>query len=77
VADRHHPEIVSLEIAGNFTSIGIDPDQVFEIRLATLTARARHQSWQHRRIRKPPLLSERSIAALNPETFRTGRYGRS
>jgi AcrR family transcriptional regulator len=28
---------VSLEIAGNFTSMGIDPDQVFEIQLATLT----------------------------------------
>lgn len=29
---------VSLEIAGNFASMGIDPDQVFEIELATLTA---------------------------------------
>ena len=29
---------VSLEIAGNYASIGIDPDQVFEIQLATLTA---------------------------------------
>jgi hypothetical protein len=30
--------IVSLEIAGNFASMGIDPDQLFEIQLATLTA---------------------------------------
>ena len=30
--------LVSLEIAGNFGSMGIDPDQVFEIQLATLTA---------------------------------------
>ena len=30
--------LVSLEIAGNFTSMGIDPDQVFEAQLATLTA---------------------------------------
>jgi AcrR family transcriptional regulator len=30
--------LVSLEIAGNFASIGIDPDQVFEAQLATLTA---------------------------------------
>jgi Tetracyclin repressor-like, C-terminal domain len=29
---------VSLEIAGNFTSMGIDPDQIFEIQLAALTA---------------------------------------
>jgi hypothetical protein len=29
---------VSLEIAGNYTSMSIDPDQVFEIQLATLTA---------------------------------------
>jgi AcrR family transcriptional regulator len=29
--------LVSLEIAGNFASMGIDPDQVFEIQLATLT----------------------------------------
>jgi AcrR family transcriptional regulator len=29
---------VSLEIAGNFASMSIDPDQVFEIQLATLTA---------------------------------------
>ena len=29
---------VTLEIAGNFASMGIDPDQVFEIQLATLTA---------------------------------------
>jgi len=29
---------VSLEIAGNYASMGIDPDQVFEIELATLTA---------------------------------------
>jgi len=29
---------VSLEIAGNYASMGIDPDQVFEIQLATLTA---------------------------------------
>jgi hypothetical protein len=29
---------VSLEITGNFTSMGIDPGQVFEIQLATLTA---------------------------------------
>jgi AcrR family transcriptional regulator len=29
--------IVSLEIAGNFTSMGIDPGQLFEIQLATLT----------------------------------------
>ena len=28
--------LVSLEIAGNFASMGINPDQVFEIRLATL-----------------------------------------
>src|SRR6266487_5826544 len=28
---------VSLEIAGNFTSMGIDSDQIFEIQLATLT----------------------------------------
>jgi AcrR family transcriptional regulator len=30
--------IVSLEIAGNFESIGLDPGQVFEIQLATLAA---------------------------------------
>jgi AcrR family transcriptional regulator len=30
--------LVSLEIAGNFASMGIDPDQVFEIQLSTLTA---------------------------------------
>jgi AcrR family transcriptional regulator len=30
--------IVSLEIAGNFASMGIDPGQIFEIQLATLTA---------------------------------------
>ena len=30
--------LVSLEIAGNFASMGIDPDQVFEAQLATLTA---------------------------------------
>jgi len=29
---------VSLEIAGNYAAMGIDPDQVFEIQLATLTA---------------------------------------
>ena len=29
---------VSLEIAGNYASMSIDPDQVFEIQLATLTA---------------------------------------
>jgi hypothetical protein len=29
---------VSLEIAGNFASMSIDPGQVFEIQLATLTA---------------------------------------
>jgi AcrR family transcriptional regulator len=29
---------VSLEIAGNYASMNIDPDQVFEIQLATLTA---------------------------------------
>jgi hypothetical protein len=29
--------LVSLEIAGNFGSMGIDPDQVFDIQLATLT----------------------------------------
>ena len=29
---------VSLEISGNFASMSIDPDQVFEIQLATLTA---------------------------------------
>lgn len=29
---------VSLEIAGNYASMGIDPDQVFEEQLATLTA---------------------------------------
>ena len=30
--------LVSLEIAGNFASMGIDPNQVFEAQLATLTA---------------------------------------
>ena len=30
--------LVSLEIAGNFASMGIDPSEVFEIQLATLTA---------------------------------------
>jgi AcrR family transcriptional regulator len=30
--------IVGLEIAGNFASMGLDPDQLFEIQLATLTA---------------------------------------
>ena len=30
--------LVSLEIAGNFASMGIDPDQVFEAQLSTLTA---------------------------------------
>jgi hypothetical protein len=30
--------LVSLEIAGNFASMGIDPDQVFEAQLGTLTA---------------------------------------
>jgi hypothetical protein len=29
---------VSLEIARNYASMGIDPDQVFEIQQATLTA---------------------------------------
>ena len=29
--------IVSLEIAGNFASMGIDPGQLFEVQLATLT----------------------------------------
>jgi Tetracyclin repressor-like, C-terminal domain len=29
---------VSLEIAGNYASMGIDPDELFEIQLATLTA---------------------------------------
>jgi hypothetical protein len=29
--------LVSLEIAGNFASIGIDPDQVFEAQFGTLT----------------------------------------
>jgi len=29
---------VSLEIAGNYASMAIDPDQLFEIQLATLTA---------------------------------------
>ena len=29
---------VSLEMAGNYASMGIDPDQVFEMQLATLTA---------------------------------------
>jgi AcrR family transcriptional regulator len=29
---------VSLEIAGNYVSMGIDPDRLFEIQLATLTA---------------------------------------
>lgn len=30
--------LMSLEIAGNFAFMGIDPDQVFEIELAALTA---------------------------------------
>jgi AcrR family transcriptional regulator len=30
--------LVSLEIAGNFASMGIDPDEVFEAQLPTLTA---------------------------------------
>jgi hypothetical protein len=30
--------LVSLEIAGNFASMGIDPDQVFEAQLPALTA---------------------------------------
>ena len=30
--------IVSLEIAGNWASIGLDPGQLFETQLATLTA---------------------------------------
>lgn len=30
--------LVSLEIAGNFASMGVDSDQVFEAQLATLTA---------------------------------------
>jgi Tetracyclin repressor-like, C-terminal domain len=29
--------LVSLEIAGNFASMGIDPDQVFEAELGALT----------------------------------------
>ena len=29
--------LVSLEIAGNFASMGIDPDELFETQLATLT----------------------------------------
>jgi hypothetical protein len=29
---------VSLEIAGNYASMSIDPDEVFEIQLATLAA---------------------------------------
>jgi hypothetical protein len=29
--------VVSLEIAGKFASMGIDPDQVFEVQLGTLT----------------------------------------
>jgi hypothetical protein len=29
--------LVSLEIAGNFASMGIDPGQVFEAQLGTLT----------------------------------------
>jgi len=29
--------LVSLEIAGNFASMGIDPDQVFEAQLGALT----------------------------------------
>jgi hypothetical protein len=36
VSSRLHG-IVSLEIAGNFAFIGLDPDQLFEIQLATLT----------------------------------------
>jgi len=30
--------LMSLEIASNFASMGIDPDQLFEIELAALTA---------------------------------------
>jgi len=30
--------VVSLEIAGNFASMGLDPGQIFEAQLATLTA---------------------------------------
>jgi hypothetical protein len=30
--------LVSLEIAGNLASMGIDPDQLFEIELGALTA---------------------------------------
>ena len=30
--------LIALEIAGNFASMGIDPDELFEIQLATLTA---------------------------------------
>jgi Tetracyclin repressor-like, C-terminal domain len=30
--------LVSLEIAGNFASMGIDAGQIFEAQLATLTA---------------------------------------
>jgi hypothetical protein len=30
--------LVSLEIAGNFASMGIDPDQIFEAQLPALTA---------------------------------------
>jgi len=30
--------LVNLEIAGNFASMGIDPDQVFEAQVGTLTA---------------------------------------
>jgi len=30
--------LVSLEIAGNFASMGIDPDQLFEAQLPALTA---------------------------------------
>jgi len=29
--------LVSLEIAGNFASMGLDPSQLFETQLATLT----------------------------------------
>ena len=37
VWSRRHG-LVSLEIAGNFASMGVDPGQVFEAQLATLTA---------------------------------------
>ena len=34
---KHLQGIISLEIAGNFASMGIDPGQLFEIQLATVT----------------------------------------